>query len=170
MDKVDGASVPVLSEKNKTNFMKKIQKTDRCWIWTASLNSMDEKKEPGYGMIRINGRLCSAHRISWILFKGDPIGSLHVCHSCDNRRCVNPDHLFLATNDENHKDMAAKGRGTKSAFKRKLTESDVIKIKKMLYQGIKLVEIALLFPVSRQQIQHINKNNCWKHIQIEEAA
>lgn len=80
---------------------------DECWLWTAAL------KESGYGQFMINSlsrKPLKAHRISWELAHGSIPDGLHVLHHCDNRRCVNPSHLFLGTNDDNIRDMIAKGR------------------------------------------------------------
>ena len=83
-----------------------------CWLWTGAINSS------GYGSfaIREGGRpkTDNAARISWKLYRGAiPEGS-HVLHACDVRRCVNPDHLFLGTNQDNTRDKAIKGRGVRS--------------------------------------------------------
>ncbi len=82
-------------------------RTDRsgdCWTWTGSL---DRK---GYGRACIDGRFVLAHRVAWVLRHRREPGSMLVCHTCDNPRCVNPDHLWLGTNDDNQRDKRAKRR------------------------------------------------------------
>jgi hypothetical protein len=76
-----------------------------CWLWLGQLSYL------GYGQIMLSPgqRKTKAHRAAWEAFRG-PIGKLHVLHRCDNRCCVNPDHLFLGTRSDNMLDMYSKGR------------------------------------------------------------
>lgn len=90
-----------------TRFVEKflVGEDDQCWEWQAGLNT------DGYGLFRVDSaRTISAHIFSWLYFRGEiPVG-LCVLHTCDNRKCVNPNHLWLGTRDQNNKDRMRKGR------------------------------------------------------------
>src|SRR5689334_12116829 len=87
-------------------FWEKVHRTETCWEWKGS-----RSKPMGYGRITTrNGSVELAHRISWMLFRGDIPTGQYVLHHCDNPPCVNPEHLFLGTYSDNNLDMAHKGR------------------------------------------------------------
>lgn len=75
-----------------------------CWIWQGATTNA------GYGKIAVHGTLILSHRFSWELHHGPIPEGLYVCHHCDNPQCVNPDHLFVGTAQDNVNDMMAKGR------------------------------------------------------------
>ena len=96
-----------IKQENIHLFWEKVKKTDTCWEWTAA------KNEKGYGVFGIGKETDKAHRISYRLLVSEIPQGLFVCHKCDNPKCVNPDHLFLGTAQDNVKDMILKKRNKK---------------------------------------------------------
>lgn len=79
----------------------------RCWVWKNSTRGM------GYGAFWLKDRHQKSNRIAWIIHFGQIPDGQCVCHRCDVPQCVNPEHLFLATNQENTRDRHLKGRSAK---------------------------------------------------------
>jgi hypothetical protein len=86
-----------------------VRGADECWEWTSRCQVR------GYGRIRVGDRLVLAHRLSYELARGPLVQSLMVCHTCDNRLCCNPAHLFAGSSSDNMRDMHQKKRHRCSA-------------------------------------------------------
>lgn len=136
-------------------FLKRVNKTETCWLWTGALD------KHGYGESKLMGRM-APHRISYTLFKGEIPKGMCVCHTCDIRHCVNPDHLWVGTNNENMKDMSLKGR-----IHSRLTPENVREIRDAYenkwYYGISR-DLALKFNVHNSHICKIVKNKKRLHV------
>ena len=142
--------------------------SDDCWIWRWSYTKR------GYGRANYKGAEIYAHRLSFLMFKGEIPPGMFVCHKCDTPLCVNPDHLFIGTPKENSEDRDRKGRariviGKRSkgseSVRAKLKESDVIEIRS-LYGTTNLThkEIAQQFGVAMQTVSSILSRRTWGHI------
>jgi len=116
-----------------------------CWIWIAGMNIK------GYGTFGIgqDGMSSTSHRVSYEMFKGDIPNNMHVLHHCDNPYCVNPDHLFVGTNDDNMKDRLKKGRGCKGEriHTARLNPVSVRIIRETFSKGFKRKDIAKYFKI-----------------------
>lgn len=134
------------------------KKTDTCWIWLGPTSE-------GYGRFDFECNRYYAHRLSYELFVG-PAGDNFVCHTCDNRLCVRPDHLFLSDHKGNQddkfwKNRQAKGVQTNHAI---LDDEKVKKIKTLLALGLRQSYIARQVGVAQPTISDIKRGVSWKHV------
>ena len=154
-------------------FWAKVEKTDHCWLWTGVLSR-------GYGQISDSPRMRQAHRVSWELAFGPiPLG-LFICHACDVKNCVRPDHLFLGTAADNSSDMKRKGRsasgernwrtshpeasrGTRNPAA-VLSAKQVLDIRARVSAGHRQIELAREYDVSKTTICSIISRRSWSHL------
>lgn len=146
-------------------FWRKIYKNEEtgCWEWTRSLTST------GYGSAYHNGKMIGAHVLSYILHTGKEIPENHeICHICDNRKCVNPDHLFVGTHKDNMRDMKSKGRQNlpkgEKASNAKLTKEQAQSIIEMNKQGVSQRELARRHGLNYNTIYALIKGKTWKDL------
>lgn len=122
----------------------------------------------GYGAMYVNGRQRPVHRIAYAIRNGElPSGAL-VRHACDNRSCVNPDHLLLGRDSDNVRDMVERRgpnivRGERQG-RAKLTDADVIEIRRRRAFGEKTRDIANAFGISNPNVTRICLRHNWKHV------
>ncbi len=152
-------------ERIRSKFVAGLNKTPvgklGCWLWQK------RKDEDGYGSVRVASSNLKAHRISYELHVGPvPKGSC-VLHRCDVRACVNPEHLWLGTDEDNAKDRDEKKRqaiGSRNG-RAKLTESDVLKIRRLLLTGkVSPTDLSPIFGVSKAVVEDISRGKTWKHV------
>ena len=150
-------------------FWKKVNKTDNCWIWQAATRG-----KTGYGSLKYNKKVIDAHRMSWILSFGKIPEGKYICHKCDNRLCVNPEHLFVGSPKENWLDGFNKGRivglpkiwyqiGHHST-QRKISLEDAIEIKN-LYLNTNMTQkiIGEKYNISTRAIRYILSGETYKN-------
>jgi hypothetical protein len=165
-------------------FWSKVRIGDGCWEWSASLTSH------GYGQFWIRGTMIGAHRVAFELAKGAVPAGREVCHHCDNRLCVRPDHLFAGTRSDNMRDAAAKCRlsqqthperrargerhGSKTRPERtlrgdqhpaaKLSEDDVRALRLARANGALLTELAAQYGLAKTTVSQIVRHETWRHV------
>jgi hypothetical protein len=140
---------------------------DLCWVWTAYV------WPDGYGCFWLNGKNVRAHRASWELTHERPIPyGLLICHTCDNRKCVNPKHLFVGTYRDNIHDCREKGRIARGELQglSKLTEKKVVNIRKLREKGLTWGEIGEMVGVDRTTASKAYRGRTWAHISFEEKT
>ncbi len=149
--------------RSKEIFESNFDKSIGCWEWKGNLN------KGGYGRIGEKG---TAHRRAYEYTYGPIPKGMHVCHKCDNRKCVNPSHLFLGSIGENLQDMTNKGRRARgtSIASSKLNEEIVLEIRKMRLSGAKYTEIMDKFKTSKRLTSGICKNQQWNHVALGEEC
>lgn len=132
-----------------------------CWEY-------NNPHHTGYGMVTRAGRRHQAHRLSYEAFVGPIPDGMMVCHKCDNRPCINPNHLFLGTGSDNAMDMHAKGRfpvkrGVQVA-NAKLNDSLVADARRRAANGESIAAIAREIGVTLSCLHAAVRGHSWKHV------
>lgn len=132
-----------------------------CWNWIRSFRN-------GYGAIKHEGRVLSAHRVAYVIANGEPGDGLLVTHSCDNRACCNPAHLVAGTPKDNAREMRERiecnqprGEQVPNA---KLCEQTVSRIWALRRTGLGAVRIARELSISTRAVRSVIEGVSWKHM------
>ncbi len=138
-------------ERFLSNFSKE---GDGCWEWKGS------RGKNKYGVLSLDGTQVYAHRFSYEHFKEPIPDGMYICHTCDNRCCVNPEHLWAGTPQDNISDCLSKCRNSTV-----LNKEDVLKIRDMHEtKGLSLRKLAGLFNAGTSTIHRVVNRKSWKHI------
>lgn len=135
---------------------------DECWEWKG------HKDTKGYGVLH-HPYSTKAHRLSWLIHNGEIPNSLLVCHKCDNTSCINPNHLFLGTIQDNNLDKEQKGRHKGAVGERNfgaILNEEQVKAIRFLYESGKFstYKLSNIFQVSRNCISRIINNKTWRTV------
>lgn len=134
-----------------------------CWEWTGAFTG------DGYGVIGVGRqKQRRVHRLAYQVFKGETPDGMFVCHSCDNPKCFNPDHLFLGTPKDNTADMIAKGRAVRlrgnNHPQSKVTEAGVREMRDRRAKGETLISLSVRFGITFQHVSNICRRKTWKQV------
>jgi hypothetical protein len=143
-------------------FLARVRKGNDCWEWTGL-------KLGNYGIISINRRNVGAHRYSYMLHVGEIPDGLWVLHKCDNTMCVNPEHLFLGTHQDNMDDKVAKGRQSRGGWSSpgesnpaaKVDRDTVSRIRKDRERGMNYTMLGQKYGIGKSQAWNICNGKSW---------
>lgn len=159
--KKKGRTVCLKGVSLEDRFWRNVEKTDDCWLWKGSLHD-----GAGYGVISVNQRIKSAHRVSYEM-NVDPIPKgMVVRHLCNNPNCVRPDHLMVGTRAENAADRVRSGRqavGIDSGHS-KITEDQVIEMRRLYKEGVSTTELAERYGIDATSVYMAVTGINWAHL------
>lgn len=150
-----------LSPRTIRNFWKKVDKDGPggCWIFTGSCRS-----HGGYGMFAVRRHMHKAHHVSMAICGNPrPNPAAQGLHNCDNRRCVNPDHLRWGTHKENMADAAIRGRAGRHPNGQKITNAQALEIRTL---GGRASIIAKKYGISRSYVNAIRNGRARQYAEI----
>ena len=127
-----------------------------CWLWFGAVNGT------GYGRLRVNGTREMAHRFSWRFHNGEIPTGLQLCHRCDNRACVNPQHLFLGTQKQNVADMIAKKRRANAAKGAGNIKLRLDQVAAIIIDKRSSLKVAAEYGISDGHIRRIRRDGGWR--------
>lgn len=149
-------------------FWARVAKSPGCWLWTGEMwEASRDASGIGYGRLKVEGKSVRAHRLSYEIHRGPIPAGMMVCHRCDVRNCVNPEHLFLGTSADNVSDMVVKGRGIRGERQHlsKLTADAVTEIRRLRATGLTYSELGAIFSIRPENASFIARRITWKHVQ-----
>lgn len=147
--------------KTKSRLLSKIEiAASGCWNYLGLL------QPNGYGIFGHHGKSSLAHRAAYSIYKGEIPDGLQVCHTCDNRKCVNPDHLFLGTQTDNEQDKVSKGRGSKGEKRplAKHTDEEISELKSRIRKGESVPKLAKEYGIPQPNVYKIKYGKLWRHV------
>lgn len=159
---------PLSVQEARRRFWSRVDKsgTNGCWLWlgcTCGSTSI-------YGTHGYQGKTYKAHRLAYELTHGPIPNGMLACHRCDNKLCVNPDHIFLGTQKDNISDMYRKGRNRNVSLRgeenhrSKYTTNQAVDVKTLRLNGTSMKQISELTGVSEPAVNSICQGRVWRHV------
>lgn len=151
-----------MSDELKRRFWLKVREClpETCWDWIGEITNV------GYGRFTFKQKRTGAHRMAWMITHGNIPDGLCVCHTCDNRKCVNPGHMFLGSNAENMADKVAKKRQETGANVRKkttkITPEQALEIRARGKTGAKPTALAREYGLSQSFVSEVIAGKKWR--------
>ena len=148
----------------------RVEKTDGCWLWRGHMQTRKDGNPYGMIVLRDDAGKCRTifpHRLAYEITYGPiPAGQL-VCHRCDNRACVRPEHLFLGTTTDNMRDAKAKGRTARGErMPHAITTAATVKLIRERYAaGARQAALAREFGLGPMHVGQIVRREIWKHVE-----
>lgn len=157
----DPLTVRIIVGDDKKRILSSIKKSKAgCWVWQKTIHA------GGYGIVSLRGKHEMAHRAAWKVLVGEIPEGMQLNHTCHNRACINPDHLYLGTQIDNMRDMQDAGRENKALGERGgmtvLTEVAVREIRKLIGEGWTNKDIARVFGVAPTTVSSIKRKRTWR--------
>jgi HNH endonuclease len=146
----------VVDPQSLARFNALVDMSGECWLWQGAPNG------EGYGRIMIDSVRYQAHRVAYTIARGPIPTGLLVCHTCDVRLCVNPDHLFIGTDEDNMRDRDSKLRQSKGSHRphAKITEQQAVAIRA---DPRTHRSIANAYGLATCTVTQIKNRNAWRH-------
>lgn len=160
---------PLTLEEFSVRFWSQVNKSGEngCWLWEGNKNGTTSI----YGTCQYQGKNKKAHRISWELTNNQKIPpGMVACHKCDNKLCVNPEHIFIGTQKDNMQDCKKKGRMRtgismgEDAGMNKFSESSVRKAVELCKSGQNYAEVSKVTGISRTTLGAIMQGRVWRQV------
>lgn len=164
--RVDEATEEEKLDRLKESYERHVVRGEGCWEWSGVLH------KSGYAVLKYGKKQIGAHQASWLIHKGKIENGLWTLHHCDNKKCTNPDHIYLGNAKRNAQDREDRQRRPirrgDSHPNSKLNEDQVKEIKKRMKIGITLTRLSKDFSISLGSLEAIKSGTTWKHVRIEE--
>lgn len=161
------------SQQPEIRFWAKVNKTDGCWLWTASRSGGRKREQYGQFVVTVAPnmvRRIGAHVWAYEQANGPVPSGLEIMHLCHNRLCVRPDHLSVGTRSENVRASVAEGHYHVPHKPKKLSDEQVLELRKLAAVGVPYIRLAEHFGISKALAGRIAKGLARPYVGARKAS